>query len=90
MRILTRWEWKILYKRWRVAYAHLPSAARGRIVRGCRSKALYESEAEARQLADTLPPREGVTISVYPCDICKFWHIGNTRQTPGRPNRLEL
>jgi hypothetical protein len=80
----------MLYEKWRPAYAHLPAKARGRIVRGCIGKAMYETKAEAEAVAKGLPPREPLKISVYPCDVCKSWHVGNTMSTPGMPNRLEL
>lgn len=90
MRTLTMREWQIIYREWRKQYSHLPKRARGRIVRGCRGKVLYESREEAEGIAAILDRRGTKMISMYPCDICSAWHIGNTDHDPGRPNRLEV
>jgi hypothetical protein len=90
MRTLTMREWQIIYREWRKQYAHLPKRARGWIVRGCRGKALYETKEEAEGIAASLDRRGTKMISIYPCDVCAAWHIGNTDNDPGRPNRLEV
>ncbi len=80
MRTLKASEWAQLYQVWRVPYAHLPKEDRARVVRGCAKKVLYDSRQEALSVADNLPLRRGMVPSVYPCDICKSFHIGNTRR----------
>lgn len=89
LKVLTRKEWKKLYEAWRPPYAHLPKEVRVRIVRGCAGKVLYEIWAEAHTVAVRLPGREGKQVSIYRCDICRHYHIGNTgdRQR-GKPNSL--
>ena len=72
-------EWKAMYAEWRKPYAHLPPEVRGHAVRGCAGKIGYPTEAEAVEVAATLPPREGKRLSTYSCVICKMFHIGNTR-----------
>jgi hypothetical protein len=88
VKTLTRSEWRALYDAWRKPYAHLPKPSRRWVVKGCMGKALYETREEAEKLAATLPPRGDLACSVYPCDICSHFHIGNTKGQPSTPNRI--
>lgn len=80
---MSRPEWRKMYREWRKPFAHLPSSVRGNAVRGCAGKVGYEVKADAQAIADGLPPRPGKRCSVYPCCICKKFHIGNTTYPEG-------
>lgn len=88
---INRPEWRKMYREWRKPYAHLPASVRGNAVRGCAGKFGYSNELEAERIASTLPPRPGKRISVYPCAICKRFHIGNTTYPEGhKVYRIEV
>ena len=41
-------------------------------------KTLYRTEAEALAMADERRRETGVILSVYRCDFCSAWHMGNS------------
>jgi hypothetical protein len=40
-------------------------------------KTSYRSEKEALSMADERRWESGVVLSVYRCDLCSAWHMGN-------------
>jgi hypothetical protein len=40
-------------------------------------KAAYRSQAEALSVADERRTDTGLDLSVYRCDVCSSWHMGN-------------
>jgi hypothetical protein len=41
----------------------------------------YRSQAEALGVADEQRQDFGVDLSVYRCDFCSSWHMGNSRRS---------
>lgn len=83
----TNQEWEMLYRsRWREPFAHLSKELRGKLVRGCRGKACYQSRCEAAAIMATLPKRGRMFLNCYKCRLCGDIHIGNSR-TPGKSVR---
>lgn len=80
MKTLTNRQWAEAYNAlWRKPFENFPKEYRKGLVRGCKGKAQYESWDEAKRVAFTLPPREGLEIKIYRCKLCTWIHIGNTR-----------
>jgi len=42
-------------------------------------KAAYRSQSDALTAALVRRQESGVELSVYRCDVCAAWHMGNTR-----------
>jgi hypothetical protein len=81
MRILSNEEWVELYrKEWRPRIAHLTKSKRKWFVRQCLGKVGYESRREAWPQMAGLPDRPGTAKGIYRCNLCKFFHIGNSRR----------
>ena len=80
MRTRSLREWKQLYeKQWRPVFAHLPKEDRAKLVRGCMGKAIYETNAEAERIIDTLTLRPGELLGAYECPLCEGIHTGNRK-----------
>jgi len=75
----TRKEWGVVYLEWRKQHLHWTPAQRGRIVRGCWGKQAFDGFMEAAWVVSRLEPRPGVKAGCYICEICKKWHVGNSR-----------
>lgn len=71
-----------VYLVWRENHLDKPKEWRGRRVRGCWGKLGHEEKGFAERAAALLPPRPGLRLNVYRCDICKLWHVGNSRFPP--------
>jgi hypothetical protein len=62
-------------------YAHLAPpkpedpGARYSVVHGCKSKRRYTTEAFAQRVAMRATRQRGTPLRVYPCPLCKGWHI---------------
>jgi len=56
------------------------------IARGCESKMRYCDEATARAMGRTQTEMSGYQIYVYPCKICRGWHL--TKQPQRDRTRL--
>src|ERR1700721_401209 len=77
MRTRSLREWKQLYeKQWRPVFAHLPKEDRAKLVRGCMGKAIYDTNAEAERIIDTLTLRRGELLGSYECPLCAGIHTG--------------
>lgn len=50
---------------------------------GCRGKVGYPSKKVAKGVLRVMRRRDGITgrgtLGVYPCTICKRWHLGNSQ-----------
>ena len=44
-------------------------------------KAAYLTQGEALSVADERRRETGVELSVYQCDVCAGWHMGNGEST---------
>ncbi len=47
-----------------------------------RPKAAYSSQADALTAALVRREDSGVELTVYRCDVCSAWHMGNPRRGP--------
>jgi len=84
MQILSAKEWDQLYKAvWREPFAHLSKAERGKLVRGCRGKPIFDSFDEAFELLEVLQPNAKLRLRVYGCLLCKRIHIANHQHIVG-------
>lgn len=45
-------------------------------------KAAYASQGDALTAALVRRQDSGVELTVYRCDVCSAWHMGNTRRDP--------
>jgi hypothetical protein len=80
MRSLTRKEWEHLYRSlWRAPYADLTKQERGRLVRACRGRVVFDSAEEARDMSRFLQPRGRLNLAAYTCPLCHGFHIINRR-----------
>ena len=81
MQTLTPREWDQLYRSiWRTPYAHLTKDERGRLVRICRGKAIFDNLEEARKMLRFLQPSGRLNLAAYTCPLCSGIHIGNRRR----------
>lgn len=48
----------------------------------CMDKASYASEERALRYAQKSADRSGLTMFVYPCDICSGWHMSSQNRRP--------
>ena len=47
-----------------------------------RPKAAYASQGDALTAALVRRQDSGVALTVYRCDVCSAWHMGNPRRGP--------
>jgi hypothetical protein len=89
MKKLTNAEWEHLYRTvWKIPFAHLPKEIRGKLVRGCVGKTLYESREEALPVIAEMPVHRGYYLMAYFCPLCKSgFHVGNSRTPNTMPER---
>lgn len=50
------------------------------ILRGCEGKRRYSDEFGARGAGQCLQVENAVKLYLYPCDICRGWHLTKTKQ----------
>lgn len=55
------------------------------IKRGCEDKRRYTDEMVARANGQRLSELNGVELFIYPCNLCRGWHL--TRRKQYRPDR---
>jgi hypothetical protein len=80
MRTRTRKEWEHLYRSlWRAQYAYLTKEERGRLVRACRGRVVFDSAEEARDMLRFLQTRGRLYLAAYTCPLCHGVHIINRR-----------
>jgi len=76
--ILPAKEWDQLYRAvWRQPFAHLSKSERGKLVRSCRGKPIFDSFEEANDMLEVLQPNAKLHLRVYGCLLCKRFHIAN-------------
>lgn len=73
-------EWRAMYAEWRKGFPLSTTEWRNQKVRGCLKKIPYDRRIMATLESEKLEPREGYTLGVYECIICKKYHIGNSRR----------
>jgi hypothetical protein len=73
-------EWAELYESmWRPPFVHLSKEDRGKLVRGCKGKDVYDSHEEASAAIAELPLRPGYLLGAYICPLCGGIHLGNRK-----------
>jgi hypothetical protein len=73
-------QWQAMYVEWRKPFAHLTPERRGFLVRGCRKKAIYDSQAEAEQVILRVPKPNERYLHWYLCPLCGGFHVGDRRR----------
>jgi hypothetical protein len=47
------------------------------VERGCRSKQVYLTKAQAKQIAHGMSRRHRDAFHLYACPHCRYWHVGH-------------
>jgi hypothetical protein len=80
MRFRNSKEWHgLYYAEWRPRLMHLSREDRGKLVRGCKNKAIYCTHQEAAAVIEALPLRRGHYLGSYDCPLCGGIHAGNRK-----------
>lgn len=80
MRTMKSREWSRWYELvFRQPFVNLTPEQRGKLVRGCKGKAIYRGFREAWKIADSLPQRECLYAGAYNCPLCGGIHVGNSK-----------
>lgn len=45
--------------------------------RGCRSKQVYLTKTQAKQVVRFMGARHREAFHLYRCDACGYWHVGH-------------
>lgn len=54
------------------------------ILRGCEGKRRYSDEFGARAAGQCLEVENSVKLYMYPCEVCRGWHLTKTKQAKDR------
>jgi hypothetical protein len=47
------------------------------IERGCLSKQVYLSKAQAKAISRSMSSRHREALHIYACPSCRYWHVGH-------------
>ncbi len=45
--------------------------------RGCRSKQVYLTKAQAKAISRSMSARHREALHIYSCPSCRYWHVGH-------------